>query len=29
VLTLASIPPDGEGFEPRIHGRQPCVRERI
>ena len=25
VLTLASVPPDGEGFDPRIRGRQSCV----
>jgi hypothetical protein len=29
VLALASIPPDSEGFQPRIYSRQLCVRERI
>jgi hypothetical protein len=29
VLALASIPPDSEGFQPRIYSRQLRVRERI
>jgi hypothetical protein len=29
VLTLASIPPDGEGLEPRFGGRRIDVTERI